>query len=641
MKKELFSMLCISSLSAFLIGCGGGNGGSSSNSSLQNSKVSSINAKQVELGKNNVAITPSSSDIVSDNYAYTTSNLGLVALVEPSQPVEIKSDELKDEEPENIINSTSPYIVSSKVIPKPITSADGKVSMIIKFDPKLKFDTSVSITNYKSLLALPNNGLDLLKQGLKPISRVSSDIAFYDSLGHRIWNINDKFAKDDTNLSIYLVFDSSNSDLKEGNYTLAYYNEDGKLIEKNVPIKKKSTGTLAVALNGAYPFIIADKNNMTPKQIIVSSSFDKTDFSLPVVAFDANSSVVGIGKTTDALELLNPPTQGDTNTTQKEQNLVYLINKPVKYKVVSYLLKNGFKEFDSNSTEITSDDLDPQYPLVDSMNDDDIEFISKVKYTIESNEYGFNIYSYLFPENNYYISKINDEFHNDFKNTLTSIFENNATNMLKDKYIIENNVSCNVTSNIDTNKSSIAISCEDGRSDSLEITNGLDDFNNTYYSMKFNSKNSYSKESGSYRLYVSDNSRYIDNFSDIYSENYTSKSSEEESSYSENGSVNTYVTYKKGIYYYKQSGSLAESGSYKSYETNETKKYANSYKYELSKKIYNDGTQSGYALKIFDISSSDEITIGGKTLIITKDSDGKWHINNSKEGCGYSYYGNY
>jgi len=637
MKKRVLSLICVTALGAVLTGCGS----STTNPVSQtNNKSDSIDVANIKLGDNEVVVTPSSSEVVKDNYAFTTSDLGLVALVKSSEPVDVNANTLEDNPGniKNIISTTSPFIVSSKVIPKPIRSADGKVSMILKFDPKLTFDTSVSITNYNSLLALPNNGLDLLKKGLKPLSSISSDIAFYNSLGERIWDINDKFAKDDTNLSIFLVFDESNPDLKEGNYTLAYYNDNEELVEKSILIKAKSNGSLVAALDGVYPFIIAEKNSIDPKQIIIASDFNKTDFELPVVAFDTNGSVIGIGKATSAESLLNPP-YTDFNTSQNEPNLVYLIDNATKYKVVSYLLKNGFKEFDSNSTAIMADDLNPQYPIVDNMNYDDMDFIQyKMKYKLQTAENNFAISDYEYPENyfcdydNY--NYVNSELCDDFKNTLLSIFENNATNVLKSKYVSENNTTCNVTASVDENKSSITVACTNGVNDVIDISKKTDDSNSTYFEVSFNLKGAHTSESGNYKLYIVNNSRYVDGLSDEFTESFTSDSYECGSTYSESNSINTQILHKKGVYYYTQNGSISEDSSYTSCETNLTEKNSYSFKYELSKKMKDsvNEVQNSYVLKVYNISSSDEITITDKTLIIYKDSSGNWHINNSIEG---------
>jgi len=631
MKKRVLSLICITALAAALTGCG-----SDSVLQTENENVSdSIDVAKVNLGDNEVVVTPSSSEVVSDNYAFTTSDLGLVTMVKSSEPVDVNSSSLiEDTKLDNIIKTSSPYIVSSKVIPKPITSADGKVSMILQFDPKLKFDTTVSITNYNSLLALPNNGLDLLKEGLKPLSSVSSDIAFYNSYGERIWDINDKFKNEDTNVRIYLVFDESNPDLKEGNYTLAYYKENGDLIKKDILIKPKSDGKLEVALDGVYPFIIAEKNTIDPKQIFVASDFNKTDFELPVVAFDSNGSVVGIGKATNATSLLNPP-EADYNYTQNTSNYVYLINDAANYKIVSYLLKNGFKEFDSNSTTITADDLNPEYPLVDNMNYDDMELIQdKMKNKIQTEENIFAINDYEYPED-YYCNNnyINSEFCNDFKNTLLSIFENSPNNTLKSEYISENNTTCNVTSSLDENKSTITVKCTDGMEDVVNISKKIDESNSTYFEISFNLKDVHSNESGNYNLYISnDNTRYVDAVLDKYTESYTSNSGDY--TYSETNSINIQIERKKGVYYYRQDGSISESGTYESNEGGGLEKYSHSFKYELSKKMhdYVNEVPDSYAVKIYDISSSDEVTINGKTLVINKDSSGFWHINNSIDG---------
>ncbi|WOE69428.1 hypothetical protein RZR97_09965 [Hydrogenimonas thermophila] len=631
MKKKVFSLVCATALGVAFVGCG-----SSTTTTETVNQSDSIDVATVTLGNDEVIVTPTSSDVVKDNYAFTTSDLGLVTLVKSSEPVDISENELvEDDQLSSIIDTTSPFIVSSKVIPKPISSADGKVSMIIKFDPKLTFDTSVSITNYNSLLALPENGMDLLKNGLKPISSISSDIAFYNSNGERIWDINDKFKNEDTNLSIYLVFDESNPDLKEGNYTLAYYKENGELIEKEILIKPKSDGTLEVALDGVYPFIIAEKNSLDPKQIIVSSELTKTNFELPVVAFDENNSVVGIGKATSAASLLNPP-ETDLNNAQQEQNFVYLVAEPAKYKLVSYLLKDGYKEFDTNNTTITADDLDPQYPLVDNMNNDDLELIQyKIKSKLQTAEYEFAISNFEYPEN-YFCngSYVSNELCEDFKNTLVSIFENNPSNQLKNEYVDDyNTTTCNVTSSVDENKSVISVVCSNGVNDSFDLNKKIDDLNSTFFELSYNLKGEHTNESGSYNLYITgDNSRYIDGLSDEFTENYSSDYEYE--TYSESNSLNTKVEYKKGVYYYAQSGSVNVKSSYTSYDTNQTEDNSYSFKYDLSKKMYDSANEveNSYALKVTDISSADEITITNKTLVINKDSDGNWHINNSIDG---------
>jgi hypothetical protein len=266
--KKVISIACAISIAGMMIGCGNGN----SSNSVAITPTDSVVLEKTTVGSDTVALAPTSSDITSDKYAYTTSDLGLVSLVEASKAVELKSDEsfIEDDNEtaiKNLIstsNTNEPLIVSAKVAKKPIFSNDGIVTILPKFNPKLPFDTSVAVTNYKSLLAIPNNALDLLEQNLSPIATVSSDIAFYDTNGKRIWNINEKFANKNANVSFYLIFDPQKSGLSEGTYTLAYY-KNGQFKTKDINITKKSDGKLIAALDGVYPFVITKKGGVIQK----------------------------------------------------------------------------------------------------------------------------------------------------------------------------------------------------------------------------------------------------------------------------------------------------------------------------------------------------------------------------------------
>ncbi len=645
MRKTTLSIACALAIGLSFSGCGSSGGGG-----VAASKTSSVDVKTLKLGKDSVVETPSSSEVVSDDYAYTKSDLGIVSLVKASTPVKVSKDDLSDDKPSDILKqkSSSSYTVASKVIKIPITSNDGKVAMLIDFSPKLTFDTTASITNYNSLIALPNNGLDMLKQGLIPISSISSDIAFYGVDGKRIWDINDKFKKAGTTLGIYLVFSSKNNDIGEGNYTLAYYDDNGSITTKDINIAKSSNGTMTVALDKVAPFIIAKKSDgNTSKEINVLSSLDKTDLNLSVVALDKDGNVIGIGKVNTS-SLPQPP-QTDINGTSNSANLVYFTKTPSKYKLVSYLLKKGYKEFDTNSTpSITKDDIDPQYILADDMSAEDSSTISQIKSEVQYYENDISIQSFAYPETEACgtlgLNKYdNQEFCNKLHNKMKGILDGTLTITPKSSYTIKDNSSDdNITCTVSTkdNNTSVTVKCVNG--DDIQNTyiadKKKDDKNQTYFDISYTLNTEHWSENGSYKLYSNNGLRIAKDVSDTYSESYNSNTeSSGESSYSDysgNRQITTKIQYKKGLYYFTRNGSYSYSSSYKN-EVNETVSDSKAFSYDLSKQAYLDFTekQGSYSAKIYNMSGSADVKdLVGKTLIVTKDSNGLWHINNSISG---------
>jgi len=624
--KKIISVACAIGIAGMMIGCG-----NDDNNPVETSPTDSVVLEKTTVGSDTVALAPTSSDITSDKYAYTTSDLGLISLVESSKPESLSSQDLIDDNNTTAINNlisaggtNEPLIVSAKVAKKPIRSNDGIVTILPKFNPKLPFDTSVAVTNYKSLLAIPNNALDLLKQNLSPVATVSSDIAFYDTNGKRIWNINDKFAKNDTNVSFYLIFDPQKSGLSEGNYTLAYY-KDGQFITKDINITKKSDGTLTAALDGVYPFVIAKKGGVLQKTGAITNPFEQTSFKFAVVALDENGSVVGVGKVED-------------------NNLsLYSTAEPKKYQLVSYILKNNKVDINSTDIEITADMLNPDYPLYDNMSDDDKDTLSQIKYSISSqNMYDISLNDFLHPENTYCINATQDmittnELCNDFNSLITSLLEGNVTDTLQETYTGVNDVNCSVVSkSIDNNNTQVKIQCANNYKTQIgefEIT--TNDGKN--YHINYNIiSGTYSKENGSYD-YIKDNHViYVTNVVDSYSESYVYDEQNYYSKYSKK--FTTKINYVGSKYLYSQSGSVSKEYSYQDYETNETKTDKLNFSYEMSKvyyvlsiaDIFED--TSKFSLKAYNLYSNEEnMTINGKKLIFTKDKNGAWHVNMSKK----------
>jgi hypothetical protein len=179
-----------------------------------------------------------------------------------------------------------------------------------------------------------------------------------------------------------LIFDPQKSGLSEGNYTLAYY-KDGQFITKDINITKKSDGTLTAALDGVYPFVIAKKGGVLQKTGAITNPFEQTSFKFAVVALDENGSVVGVGKVED-------------------NNLsLYSTAEPKKYQLVSYILKNNKVDINGTDIEITTDMLNPDYPLYDNMSDDDKELVFGIQYYINNNMNDISLSDFLYPQNVY------------------------------------------------------------------------------------------------------------------------------------------------------------------------------------------------------------------------------------------------
>ena len=623
--KKVISIACAVGIAGMLIGCGGDDNGGV----VTTSPTDTVVMDKTTVGSDTVALSPTSSDVTSDTYAYTTSDLGLVALVQNSTPVDVSADEtLDDNETDAVLNSidtTEPLIVSAKIAKKPIRSEDKIVTILPKFDPKLPFDTSVAVTNYKSLLALPNNGLDLLNQNLAPVPIVSSDIAFFDTNGKRIWDINQKLASAESNVSFYLIFDPEKSGLNEGTYKLAVY-KNGQYEIKDINVTKKSDGTLSIALEGAYPFVIAKEGGVITKDGVISNPYENTAFKLAVVALDENGSVVGVGKV--------------------ENNALSLkaINEPAKYQLVSYILKNNKVETNSTEIEITADMLNPAYPLVDNMSDNDINAISQIKNQITNNVNDVTVNDFLnvqdaFCETNYpsYPTNLCD----DFKNTVNSIFDVNATDSLDGNYSSDDeySYSCNIVNKtVDNNNTTITISCASSYETEVSTIN-IKTTDGITYSVSYNVKNTYSEgsggytENGSFEYVKNGMNKYVNNVKDVL----VSSSSSNEQGYVSNYSnqYTTTINYINDKYVYTQSGSLNDEYSYQ--ESGEPVNEKKSFSYELSATYdaidTNSEDYTKFSAKVYNIYSNEEnITINGKMLAVTKDENGGWHINMSVKG---------
>ena len=637
--KKVISIACAIGIAGMMIGCGD----DSSSSSAIEQTTDTVVLEKTTVGKDNVALTPVSGEIVSDKYAYTTSDLGLVALVESSTPVYLPKDdndsyidENNDTALKNLITSSDnnePLIVSSKVAKKPIRSNDGVVIILPKFNPKLPFDVSVAVTNYKSLLALPNNGLDLLNKDYAPVATVSSDIAFYNTNGKRIWDINKKFVDNDTNVSFYLVFDAEKSGLKEGSYKLAVY-KNGEYEYKDINITKKSNGTLTAAVKGVYPFIIAKKGGVITKDGQITNPFEKTSFKFAVVALDENGSVVGVGKV--------------------ENNNLSLkaLSNPKKYELVSYIFKNNKVETNTTNIEITADMLNPEYPLYDNMSQDDKKQVSYIKEEINEMNEDVSVSDFLNPQE-YYCdedSPVNsEELCEDFKATINSLLNGEANDELKEEYQADNNVTCKVTKNIDINNTTIKVSCtKAGEEGSLVNTLNIKTTDakkfNFDFSLNFSTDDKSENEKTTFTYVKDNNTKYVTNVVDIYSENENESEQSEYSNYSQQTSENytTKIKYINGKYVYNQTGSYSNTYTSTYYENNEESSYNESlsFSYELST-VYdgvdtNDENHSKFSAKVDGIqasnSSDNNITINGKKLVFTKDKDGYWHVNMSSEG---------
>ena len=635
--KKIISIVCAVSIAGLMVGCGNDDNSSTSTSTSSiNSFTDTVGISETTIGNKKVVLTTSTnSEVVDDKYAYTTSDLGLISLVKASDPVKI-TDTLDDNKTNDVINkldTKEPLVVSAKIAKKPISSQDKIVTILPKFTPKLPFDASVAVTNYKSLLALPNNGFNLLNNDYKPIAMVSSDIAFYDTNGKRIWDINKKFEDKNTTVSFYLIFDSEKSGLSEGNYTLATY-KNGKYEYKDINITKKSDGSLTVALNGVYPFVIAKKGDVVTKNGEISNPYDNTSFKFAVVALDENKNVIGIGKV-------------------EENNLsLKAVSEPTKYQLVSYILKNNKVETNSTNIKITKDMLNSNYPLVDNMSSDDKNKISYyIKDNVEKNVEDISVDDFLNPQE-YYCDEDSpvksDELCNDFNITTSSLLNGKENNQLKEEYQAENNTTCKVAQSGDINNTTIKVSCSNENEKVENIFNvkttdaKVFNFN---FSLTDNKEGAVTNEKTTL-AYVKDNNKtYVTNVNDTFSYNKNTSEKNENENYSSQYSKNytTKINYINSKYVYNQTGSDSNTSTSTYYENSEASSTYNSscsFTYDLSTTYdginVNEEDSSKFSAKIENIqinnSSEGNITINGKKLAVTKDSSGYWYVNMSNKG---------
>ena len=304
-------------------------------------------------------------------------------------------------------------------------------------------------------------------------------------------------------------------------------------------------------------------------------------------------------------------------------------------------MKNGYKEFDTNTTPtIASDDIDPQYILADDMNEEDKSNIYSIKSFIQSNESEFDIGAFAYPENKAcgtlgLYEYNNQEFCNKLHDKMKGILDGTLQITPKSSYTItdnstDDNITCTVSTNDDN--TSVTVKCVNG--DDIQNTylvdKKKDDSNLTYFDISYTLKTEHWSENGSYKLYSNNGQRIAKDVSDTYSEN----ESNIESNYNSNKKVETKIEYKKDLYYYTQSGSYSSSMSYKNDE-NQTETYSKTFSYNLSKQAYLDLAEKtgSYSAKIYNMSGDDSVKdFVGKTLIVTKDTNGLWHINNSISG---------
>jgi hypothetical protein len=639
MKK--LSFVVSSALILGLIGCGNDNGNTSNNA--VNKNISSVELSKVKIGNQDAILSPVSSEVVSSKYVYAKNNLGIVGLQPISKPEKLSGEYNDSDSALNSINkNASPYVLSSgKVIPKPIMSEDGNIITLFNFNPKNPFDVTVSVTDYKSLLTMPDADAILKNQQI-PLTDISGDIAFFDSNGNRIWDINKKYSDKNTSVSVTVLISNNivkEKNLSAGTYAL-YTVENGKLVgPKDINFTQKS-GSLKgkVTLEKIVPFVLAEKKSPVLKNITINSDFNKTNFYIPIIAMK-NNKVIGMGDNLDGVYL----TESD----------------PTNYELVSYVLKNN--KLDTNDTNITltKDNLNPDYPIADewSVNDEEyviykISAILNDELDIKPKDFdNFKSVRINFCDKS---DDMNTAFCKDYNQTINNFLSLDTNVTLKDKYLI-NDENCSVNYSVDNSKLNINIICPDGKA-SLDITNE----NNVTFDVNYISNATEKIDASSYPENSNFTYKLIKNGNDYIVNNLNAKGSDvswylydEGPQYKDKKikkiSYEGTLNYINGKYVIKTNANVnyLHTYSFIDSETNQTKK--ESFTLTFSTKTaqvfdnYN-GVQENtnkYNVLISGIKTSGEdgITLNGKKLVVTKDKNGLYHYNMSVTGFqSYEYY---
>jgi hypothetical protein len=661
-------------LSASIFSCGGGGGGEEITSpglSEEEKALASPEVKETKVGQESLKVVPTSTAVIKDDYAQTSSDVGVIVPVKFGSGEEISnSTETADNATaaldyvqKQFFNAKPPYVVASpKTVKKPIRSFDGKLAVLVDFD-SLPMDMTAALANYQSILAIPGNSFNLLKEGYIPYAYYSGDIAFYDSNGKRIW---DSSIFSGTNLKIYAVIpqdELSNSTFGSGgDYTLLLLDpHTGEpYSSKEIKVAKKGNSSLTLEAvideNHLVPFVIAKK---APENIEESSGSIDVPYSINlkagIIYTNKDGKAVGFGKIS-----------GDSYESYYVKGAKGWLsdNETPHVAVVSYILKNGKYELDNytgGDITIPASAFDPKYVMVDNMTDADKGMLNKFKEGIEWYRINVSdIEEYFYPEKHCPIDEYDAYYNNtlceDYKNLLSAFLSGNvgSDKGLKDVYTSTNGNCTVVSQTLEKEKLELTLSCVsqgNGTSGdegfSLTIVREGEKFNingSDKYSHKWGYKSGNYTEQGvedysgkwSYVLILDSKKRGIEGFSASENVSYEELSKEGNKLHESTSASSTakFKLYKRG------KGYLAYVTSNISKEFSENNhSYSLSYKLEETQpfdvdedciQLYN----STVVIKNVQFSSTPALPhniSSSSELIITSPDSSTFYVNMSKE----------
>lgn len=553
MRKFLMVATGILVTTAFF-SCGGGGGDNTAVTSPTATEEQILAESPVvesfKVGDTDVVLSPTTDITVqNDDYAVTSTAIGIISPVKFTELEDLSNDTLADDNVTvgEIFNNTysenenPPFVViSQRPVKKPLTTQDGKLAILMDIS-KIPFDMSAGVVNYKTLLALPDNGYSILEKGYIPLTDYSGDIGFFDTNRKRIWNINSKFIEDNVTLDVYAVIpysEDANSTFSEGgNYTIFVYNPDNNTFSNGtfVTITTKETGVelKAILENGVYPFVLAKE--ASKGEIIEVNGTISLPYNLSlkggIVFTDNNGKVVGIAK----INTNNTYTGYYVKSWLSDADSEEVCPKAT---VVSVMLKDGKYELEDFCNETTNIELPEEafksnYPIIDnnSLSGDKAivrEIMGYYGYYLPAPEeedlkfalYPENVFcdSYSSSDSMYYPEELCSDFSNLVYKLINGESMDNQT--LKDEYSTNGtdfSTNCTILSKTITDDQ-ISISIECIYSHSYSYSDG-------YYS-------SYSKveekEKGTYSIQKNSKGEFLIKWSE---------NSQEDSSYSYNGTL--------------------------------------------------------------------------------------------------------
>jgi len=325
MRKKTFALSAIFSVGILAVSCGGG-GSSIAPSTTELPQVNETEkiattplAKEVEVGNSTAITAPDSVEVISDNYTYTKSDTGVAA------PATFPTAEtLQYNDTAQTDNVTEFAQQNLKPINKIVRSSNNNIALIID-NVNLNKDLTIAVSNYPSLLGLPNNGLDIFAKGALPLATYSFDIKFENDLGKRIWNLKDYLGSDNS-FNIYAVLVGNFS---EGNYTAFIYDyNNGTIVNsKTITLKEVKPGVyitenplFSYPEDNIGPVVIAKQDSNIQEVNGIIEGLPPAAVGIIVLQNDKNE-IVGIAK------ISNQAYQG------------YYYQEPTKAIVISAYLK--------------------------------------------------------------------------------------------------------------------------------------------------------------------------------------------------------------------------------------------------------------------------------------------------------------